>query len=47
MPSSRRPQIGPIEPQDVTSALTVTKASARQYEQKYSKFSEEYGQAGA
>ena len=39
--------LGPIEPQDIRDALAVTKASARQYEKKYTQFSEDYGQLGS
>ncbi|GAX76581.1 hypothetical protein CEUSTIGMA_g4027.t1 [Chlamydomonas eustigma] len=41
------PELGPIEEADVQAALTVSKASAKQYEQKYKLFHEEYGQVGS
>ena len=40
-------ELGPIEAQDIRDALAVTKASARQYEKKYTQFSEDYGQLGS
>ena len=40
-------ELGPIEAQDIRDALAVTKASARQYEKKYTQFSEDYGRLGS
>jgi hypothetical protein len=37
-------QLEPIEEIDIQATLTVSKASAKQYEQKYKLFHEEYGQ---
>jgi len=39
-----KPELGPVNVDDVEAALTVTKPSARLLEAKYLKFNDEYGQ---
>lgn len=42
--AAHKPELGAVTIEDVDAALSVTKPSARLLEEKYAKFSAEYGQ---